>query len=130
MSKRRKGREIVLQAIYQYELGNNNLEDIIQFKWIHKKIPEDISLFAKEIIIGTINNIDFVDNVINEKLENWNLNNIAIIDKCILRFSIYSLIFQKDIPKNVIINEAIDIARKFGNEKSYQFINGILDAIR
>ena len=130
MSKRHKAREIALQGIYQYDIGDSDLADILKFDWVNKKnIPVEILLFAEELITGTLKQITLIDEVIKENLAHWEFDKISPIDRNILRFSVFSFIYQKEIPFIVVINEAIDIARKFGGVNSYRFINGVLDGI-
>ncbi|MDH4130007.1 MAG: transcription antitermination factor NusB [Spirochaetota bacterium] len=130
MGKRHKAREIVLQGLYQYEIGKKDLQDILLFDWINKKrVPLEILLFAEELLRGTIQNLTIIDKLIKKNLDNWDFNKISAIDRNILRFSTFSIIFQLEIPFIVTINEAIDIARKFGGEQSFRFVNGVLDGI-
>ena len=83
--------------------------------------------FTRKLINGTLNHIQEIDQYIQKYSPNWNLSRINILDKNLLRFSIYSLLYQKEIPSTIIINEAVDIAKKFCEDDSYKFINGILD---
>ena len=78
---------------------------------------------------GTLEHIDKIDKLISEHSLNWDFNRLLIIDKCILRFAVYELLFEKELPKEVIIDEAIEISKKFSESDSYKFINGILDKI-
>lgn len=127
---RHEAREIILTALYQMDLNNAPLEEILKFKWVENEIAPNIKEFIKEIITGTYNNIEKIDKLIKRYSENWSFDRISPIDKAILRFSIYSLLYRKDIPYSVTIDEAIEISKKYGSEKSYQFINGVLDGIK
>ncbi len=131
MGKRQKSREIAFQGIYQYDVGGLELSQILKFNWINnkKRIPIEILVFAETLISGTIQHINEIDKSIRDHLKNWDFSKISPVDRSILRFSIYSLLFQDDIPLVVTINEAINVSRKFGGEKSFQFVNGILDGI-
>jgi N utilization substance protein B len=131
--KRRKAREIILKALYQIDIANISVEKILKFDWLDKdeiEIDESIKEFAKEIITGTLENLNIIDELIKKYSENWKFERISPVDKAILRFSIYSLLYRKDIPVKVVIDEAIEIGKSYSTEKSYQFINGILDRIR
>lgn len=131
LSKRHKARELALQGMYQYDLGEKKLNEIIQFDWVNKKrIPSDALLYAEHLISETIKHQLLIDQLISENLEHWDLDKIFSIDRNILRFSVYSLLFQNEIPYVVIINEAIVIARKFGGNNSFRFVNGVLDGIQ
>ena len=86
--------------------------------------------YASFLLKGTIENLCEIDDIIKSKLRNWDFNRISNIDKAILRFSIFSMLFENDLPEKVIINEAVEIVKNFGSEDSYKFVNGILDAVK
>ncbi|MDR2589170.1 MAG: transcription antitermination factor NusB [Spirochaetales bacterium] len=86
--------------------------------------------FAAVLTAGTIENIGRIDEEISRLLEHWDFSRLLRIDLAILRVSAYSLLFIKDIPATVVIDEAVDIAKEFGTDDSYRFVNGILDALR
>jgi len=132
MGSRRKGRIIAFQTIFSWDFNNNKIDDLINFCWLNesnKKIKEDSILFAKLIIKGTIDNIIEIDKKIKQHISNWDFKRIAKVDLSILRLSTYSLMFNKDIAGNIVIDEAIDISKEFSSEESYRFINGVLDSI-
>ncbi len=135
MGPRRKGRILAVQALYAYELqGGASLEELVQFPWGEEEgIGEGNTLarqFASLLVTGTIQNLPQIDRLIQEHLENWELKRVAKVDLSILRMSVYCLLYQKDIPATVVIDEAIDLSKEFGTEDSYRFVNGVLDGIR
>lgn len=137
--KRRKAREYALQFLYGIDFIKT---DIPEGK-IPDKIKEGLKIFweeageqnpetrffAEEIILGTISNIKEIDSIIKDVAEKWSIERMACIDRNILRFATYELLFRKDIPPIVTINEAIEIAKKYSTSESTAFINGILDKI-
>ncbi len=131
-TKRRRGRDLALKMLYQFDMANSSKEETLNqaelFQTTSKSSPE-ILVFAKEICDIAISNIDEIDNYIKTNVENWNLDRISVIDRNILRLAIGELIFKPDTPPKVIINEAIELAKKYGDENSKSFINGVLDAI-
>ena len=133
MGSRRKGRIIAFKAIFSWDFNNNDISDLIEFTLADesnkKTTKEDSIIFAKLIIKGTIDNIAEIDEKIKQHISNWDFKRIAKVDLAILRLSTYSLLFQKDIAGNIIIDEAIDISKEFSSEESYRFINGVLDSI-
>ena len=132
MGSRRKGRIIAFKAIFSWDFNNNDISDLINFtlsEESNKKTKEDSIIFAKLITKGTIDNIAEIDKKIKQHISNWDFKRIAKVDLAILRLSTYSLMFQKDIAGNIIIDEAIDISKEFSSEESYRFINGVLDSI-
>ncbi len=130
MGVRRLGRILALSSLYQYEITGEKIEKIMEFDWFGKEIPEEAETFAKTLIKGTIENLEKIDSLIKSYSQNWSFDRISPVDKSILRFSIYSLIYlNKEIPPTVTINEAVELAKKYGSEKSYKFVNGLLDKI-
>ncbi len=130
MGQRHKAREHALQGLYMYEVSKSAIENIIEFEWLDGEISDDEEKFATELIQGVISEIEKLDSIITDYSKNWKFERISIIDKSILRLAIYEMIYVKDIPAIVTINECIDLGKTFGGENSGQFINGILDAIK
>jgi N utilization substance protein B len=130
MGKRRRSREIAMQALYMFESISYSVEDICTFNWVDDTVSQDALSFSRKIITGTLDNIEIVDDIIKKYTKNWKFDRIEKIDKTILRMSIYSLLNLKDIPPAVTINEAIELGKEFGGENSGTFINGILDSVR
>ena len=133
MSSRRKGRILAFQTVFSKDFNNNSIEELIKFNWLDEvkleNFDKDTINFAKLLVVGTIENLDSIDSSIKKQLKNWDFNRIVKVELAILRLSVYSLLFQKDIPATVTINEAIDIAKDYGSDEAYRFINGILDGI-
>ncbi len=130
MGHRHKAREYALQALYMYETVNSSPEELSSLKWLNKEIPEEIKNFAVSIINGSIGNIELIDDLIKKYSKNWKFERLDIIDKSILRLSIYTLLFLRDIPSTVAINEGVELGKTYGGESSGQFINGVLDTIK
>lgn len=130
MGSRRSARIIALQALYQLDVTNRPIIEIISFDWLNKKFDDSTLDFARKLIEGTVDNKIFVDSAIRRQLEHWDLERLSYIDRAILRFSTFSLFFQKSVPDTVVINEAVDLAKLFGTDDSYRFVNGVLDGIR
>lgn len=129
MEHRHKARELAFKAVYSWELNNSTtFTDItsIESELLGKSVESD---FGEVIFSGVLDHILEIDQIINQKLEHWDLNRVDKVDLSILRISIYSLQFHKEIPKEVTINEAINISKEFGSDNSYRFINGVLDSI-
>jgi N utilization substance protein B len=126
---RRKSREIALQALFQYQLRKGELPDPLDFAWLDQAQHPSIISFARELIQGCLANLDEVDKVILPLLVNWKEDRLAIVDRAILRLSVFSLLKQPDIPAASVIDEAVQLAQKYGDEKSYIFVNGVLDAV-
>jgi len=129
MGARRKARELAVQMLYQFDLSGNAPDMIIEtFEDLQKSKPNTRE-FAVKIFRGTVDHMQEIDDMIQAQADNWRLSRMAVVDRNIIRMSIYEFLFEEDTPKLVIIDEAIEIAKKFGTQKSSQFINGILDGI-
>jgi N utilization substance protein B len=129
MGARRKARELALQMLFQYDMAGNEPDMIITtFEDLQKSKPNTRE-FATRIFRGTVDHISEIDQIIQQQAENWRLTRMAVVDRNIIRMSVYEFLHETETPKLVIIDEAIEIAKKFGTLKSSQFINGILDGI-
>ena len=129
MGARRKARELALQMLFQHDMSGNAPEQIIEtFEELHKSKPNTRE-FAAKIFHGTVAHMPAIDEMIQNQAENWRLSRMAAVDRNIIRMSVYEFLHEDDTPKLVIIDEAIEIAKKYGTQKSSQFINGILDGI-
>ena len=129
MGARRKARELALQMLYQHDVSGNPPDTIISTFEDLQKSKANTRDFATRVFKGTIEHMPKIDEMIQAQADNWRLPRMAIVDRNIIRMSIYEFLHEDDTPKLVIIDEAIEIAKKFGTQKSSQFINGILDGI-
>lgn len=127
--RRRVVREKVMQALYAHEISKEPAEHVIKHILVGLEENKDAHQFAKELVIATIEHAADIDQVIISKAANWDFKRIALIDRLILRMGICELLYFKDIPPKVSMNEAIELAKLFSTEKSGQFVNGILDAV-
>jgi N utilization substance protein B len=129
MGARRKARELALQMLYQRDLSGNSADAIIGTFEDLQKSKANTREFATRIFRGTLDHLGQIDEMIVAQADNWRLERMAVVDRNIIRMSVYEFLHEEDTPKLVIIDEAIEIAKKFGTQKSSQFINGILDGI-
>ena len=131
---RRKGRILAFQALYSWDLGNVDVDNVLDFSWVEKetleRMGEESLTFTRLLISGTIEHIEEIDSVIKSHLTNWDFDRLNKVDLAILRISVYPLLFQKDLHSSIIIDEAIDISKEFGSDDSFKFINAVLDSIR
>ena len=130
MRKRTLAREYALQILYQCELNPEEISRVVQSFWeqVPKEDPE-IKKFTERLVMGTYEHLKEIDEVISRAVQNWELSRVAILDKNIMRFATYELLFMADIPPKVTINEAVNLAKKFSQEESGKFVNGVLDRI-
>ncbi len=129
MGARRKARELALQMLFQHDMSGNSPDMIISTFEELGKSKANTRQFAEKIFKGTVDHLAGIDEMITAQAENWRLSRMAVVDRNIIRMSVYEFLHENDTPKLVIIDEAIEIAKKFGTQKSSQFINGILDGI-
>jgi N utilization substance protein B len=132
MGTRRKARECALQMLFAGDVTQENAETLSQDFWNELDevaVDEATQKFANELVLGTLSKIETVDQKIRSRAEHWRIERMAIVDRNVLRLAIYEFLFQ-DTPHTVIINEALEIARRFSTFEATQFINGILDAIK
>ena len=139
MASRRKGRILAFQALYSWDArysqtGETSIPDgLLDFSWAFKAddVPnEEMTAFSRLLFTGTVENIAAVDSAIQKHLKNWDIKRLNRVDLAVLRMSVYTLMFQTDIPASVVIDEAIGISKEFGTDDSYRFVNGVLDSIR
>ncbi|MCL2609306.1 MAG: transcription antitermination factor NusB [Treponema sp.] len=145
MASRRKGRILAFQALFCWEsarttaresghpLPTDALERLLEFSWLGEKartLDESIAAFARLLIAGTAENVAVIDKTIKAHLLNWDISRLNRVDLAIMRMSVYTLMFQKDLAPSIVIDEAIGISREFGTDDSFKFINGVLDGIR
>lgn len=129
MASRRKGRRLAVQALYSWDVGNTDETLLLSFPWYEKESGEDLT-FSRLIVQGVIQERESVDDLIRDQLEHWDIERLARVDLAILRVGAYSLRFQPEIPPQVTIDEAVELAKELSTEEAYRFINGVLDGMR
>ena len=128
--KRRQAREYALQILFQIDftekkLGRRELDEF----WSDKKENREIRKFAEELVKGTLEKLEDIDALIEKLAENWILGRMAAVDRNILRLAAFEILYRKDIPSAVTINEALEIAKKYSSSESAPFLNGVLDRL-
>ena len=114
--KRREAREKSLQALYQIDIANSNAEEAMES--VLDGAPTDE--YFKKLVMGITENREQIDGMIRDNLENWTLERLANIDRNLLRIAVYEMVHSEDVPVSVAMNEAIEIAKKFGDDQSKQ----------
>ena len=135
MGARRKARVCALQMLFQFDIAKPRLDDLVQLYW--QSFADDFDPsgevdreFSNKLALGTAAHIEDIDRLIKSRAENWRISRMAVVDRNILRLAIYEFLYETETPRTVVINEALEIARKFSTFEATQFINGILDAIK
>jgi len=130
MGTRREARELALQALYQLDVtGEGDDARGLALFWTHFDAPDDARAFARELVQGVREHRDRIDALVGESTEHWRLPRLSRVDLNLLRLATFELLARPDIPASVTINEAIEIARRFGSDDSAAFVNGVLDHV-
>ncbi len=132
MGRRRLGRELALQALYIADVSSTPAEE--SFAGVVRRegdeFDESAREFARELALGALSRREELDALIQARAQNWALNRMAAVDRNVLRLAAFELTARPDTPVGVIIDEAIEIARKFSGDESTRFVNGVLDALK
>ena len=126
--KRRTARERAMQALYQMDI-TGELEPKVAVENTLDE-GEETNEFLESLVVGCVEHKEVIDEAIRQNLKKWKLERISIVDRSILRVAVYEMKYMEEIPHNVTINEAIEIAKTFGDEESRRFINGVLSNIK
>jgi N utilization substance protein B len=136
MGKRREGREAAVQFLYQFEMNRRPVSGLLPDFWKLRsgagkaELSARTRAFTEELVNGVAVHLSEIDALIGKFAANYELHRIAAVDRNVLRVGIYEMLHSPDVPPVVSINEAIEIAKKFGSEESSRFVNGILDRVR
>jgi len=113
--------------LYQHEVTGES-PDVIRIDFDDwQKAPENVQRFADELMGGVLDNLEEIDGKLSHQTANWRLDRLAAVDRNILRIALFELLFRRDTPPAVVIDEAIEVAKRFGAEDSGRFVNGVLD---
>ncbi|HTJ87023.1 MAG TPA: transcription antitermination factor NusB [Terriglobales bacterium] len=130
MGTRRKSRELALQMLFQADLGQQPIEEVRKTFWQGRgQVAPEVKGFAEDIFRVARDRAPEIDKLIENHAENWRMDRMAAVDRNLMRAAVAELLGFPKTPRAVIINEAIEIARKFSSPESVQFINGVLDSI-
>ena len=130
MGTRRQGREAALKLLYACEMTRAQAEEVLSDRWVESIVPSDSQEFVQGLVTGVVQHREEIDGLIQSCSEHWSLERIGVVERNILRLAIYELLFVPDIPPNVSINEAVEVAKHYGAQDAWLFINGILDRIK
>ena len=129
MARRSRAREIALQALYQRDQNKSiSTEDVLAFLARRLNEPELLEL-GKALYLGTTQHLVAIDKRLAAVADNWSVDRMAIVDRNVLRLGIYELYFGPELPFKIVLDEAIELAKRYGSEESPGFVNGILDKI-
>jgi transcription antitermination protein NusB len=129
MASRRRSREYAMQMLYQWEVGGNTPEQVGASFFLERKADSEAESFARGLFHGAVDDIKRLDKLIGDHATHWRLERMAAVDRSILRVAVYELLHDPETPPHAVINEALEIARRFSGEGSVEFVNGVLDSV-
>ncbi|MEE9179918.1 MAG: transcription antitermination factor NusB [Vicinamibacteria bacterium] len=129
MGSRRKGRELAVQMLYQWEISEEPIARVEESFWKLREAADKTRSLAQRLLEGTVEHIGEIDELITKHAEHWRLSRMAAVDRNILRLAIYEFLYE-EVPKRVVINEALEVTKRFSSPDAVQFVNGVLDAVR
>lgn len=131
MGKRHRAREAAVQCLYQWEVTRAEPERILVGYWESCGVPEpQVRLFAEALVNGVVERAEQIDAMISEQTEHWRMERLGLVEKAILRLGVFELLFASDTPPAVVIDEAVELCKRFSGPEAGPFVNGVLDGIR
>jgi N utilization substance protein B len=130
MGKRRQGREAALKLLYALDLNQADAQDVVNAAWVQEIVPPNVRDFVMMLVTGVGDHREEIDTVIRTWSSHWSLARIGVVERNLLRLAIFELLFRPDIPPNVTINEAVEMAKRYGAEEAWVFVNGVLDRVK
>lgn len=129
MGVRRRARAIALQVLYEYDSAGHDVAAAMTYLLDDARLPEEDAAFSRGLVEGVIKNRQQIDKYISRFAPAWPLKQIPIIDRNILRLAIFEVLIDNSVPVKVAINEAVELAKKFGSDSSSRFVNGVLGSV-
>jgi N utilization substance protein B len=126
---RRKARIIIFQALYEIDSSGHNADDVVNHLLTDKELSEQNNTFIRQQVSGVINNKQKLDENIKRFAPTWPVNQLPTVERNILRLAIFELLIDNKVPISVSINEAVELAKKFGSDSSARFVNGVLSSV-
>lgn len=126
---RRKARAVVLQALYEIDSTGHSPEAVLAYILAHETLKEEDANFIQELVSGVIENKEKIDLSIQNFATAWPMAQISLIDRNILRIAVFELLIGENVPVKVAINEAVELAKRFGSDNSSRFVNGVLGSV-
>ena len=126
---RRQARITALQTLYEYDTAHHDVDTVLQRHMDERRLSSRVAEYAGELAHGVLEHLEAIDNTIQEVAPEWPIAQMARIDKNILRLAIYEILYNNAVPARAAINEAVELAKRFGGDTSSRFVNGVLGAI-
>ena len=127
--KRHQARELALKVLFQLEGSEDDPDEVLRYHSAEGGSPEDVTHFARQLVSGVISNREKLDSVLSETSEHWKLDQMAKVDRIILRIAVYEIAIDRKVPTKAAINESIELAKTFSGDDAGRFVNGILGRV-
>ena len=128
--RRRRARELALQLLYQRDIAGTEPEEMFARTDEYVSASPEVQEYASRLVLGTLSRLAELDERLGKQSDHWRLGRMPVVDRNLLRLALYELLYEHDTPHAVVIDEAVEIAKKFSTPSSGPFVNGVLDAIR
>ena len=129
MGKRHQARELALKVLFQLESSKDDPEEVLAYHAAEGAATPDVANFARQLIRGVIDNREKLDAILSETSEHWKLEQMAKVDRIILRIAVYEISIDRHVPTKAAINESIELAKTFSGDEAGRFVNGILGRV-
>ncbi|HEY3085452.1 MAG TPA: transcription antitermination factor NusB [Candidatus Dormibacteraeota bacterium] len=129
MGKRHQARELALKVLFQLEGSDDDPEEVLRYHASEGAFSEESTTFARQLMGGVIANRDKLDAILSETSEHWKLDQMAKVDRIILRIAVYEIAIDRKVPTKAAINESIELAKTFSGEEAGRFVNGVLGRV-
>jgi N utilization substance protein B len=129
MGERRKARECALQILFQFEFNSGDPRDLVRVYWEHQRASTPVREYGTWIVERILDHAAEIDGAIQSASKNWRLARMAVVDRNILRIAVAELLYEPTLAPAIVMNEAIEIAKRYSGEESALFVNGVLDAV-
>ena len=129
VGKRHHARELALKVLFQVEGTGDDPEEVLRYHASESGASEDVTNFARQLVRGVLDNQEKLDSILSEASEHWKLDQMAKVDRAILRIAVYEIAIDRKVPTKAAINESIELAKTFSGEEAGRFVNGILGRV-
>ena len=129
MGKRHQARELALKVLFQLEGGEGDVDDVLRYHASEAGVTADVANFAGHLVEGVLANREQLDAILSEASEHWKLDQMAKVDRIILRIAVYEIAIDRHVPTKAAINESIELAKTFSGDEAGRFVNGILGRV-
>ncbi len=129
MGKRHQARELALKVLFQLEGSDDDVDEVLRYHAAEGAASPDVAVFAGQLVRGVIENLEKLDQILSEASEHWKLDQMAKVDRIILRIAVYEIAIDRHVPTKAAINESIELAKTFSGDEAGRFVNGILGRV-